>query len=453
MEHLFQAIHFAGEVYQKISTMKLVGTMSADLVQRIQDIEKQLIKIQEDDLAAELKVEIENAHKKLEKCHQKCTEITDQNQAMLLISSESNKNVLENLQKELGHIWQGLNNAILLAMSKKMSDMKQERITMGSQPGLYPITNSNVSPPAAVDKPIAVITKNGKIEVKWNASPTSSVSHYEIKMNDSIERCFVNHCTVGSPVFRSRSPAGTYAIQVRAINAGGAGEWSDEVTVEYKKAPNKPKKPTLNPSYNNVQVDVIIPDIDESNGAAVNKIIVRYNLPTSPNNFQEQTFTIANMTSRYYSATISGLEPCMCYSFQIFLVNDCGRSIHSDPVFAYTMPRPRKPVNLKVFKCTYDSLTIIWDSPDDQQAAKLVEYYQLWYRKKNGNDHYQEYITAVNGIELNNLEPGTEYDFLVIAVNKNGHHSKEARITAKTKESMMYSLNLVATFLNSRFSF
>lgn len=453
MEHLFQAIRFAGEVYQKISTMKLVGTMSADLVQRIQDIEKQLIKIQEDDLAAELKVEIENAHKKLEKCHQKCTEITDQNQAMLLISSESNKNVLENLQKELGHIWQGLNNAILLAMSKKMSDMKQERITMGSQPGVYPITNSNVSPPAAVDKPIAVITKNGKIEVKWNASPTSSVSHYEIKMNDSIERCFVNHCTVGSPVFRSRSPAGTYAIQVRAINAGGAGEWSDEVTVEYKKAPNKPKKPTLDPSYDNVQIDAIIPNIDESNGAVVNKIIIRYNFITSPNNFQEQTFNIADMTSRYYSAMISGLKPCMCYSFKIILVNDCGCSIPSDPVFAYTMPKPRKPVNLRICQCTYDSLTIIWDSPHDQQAAKLVEYYQLWYRKKNGNDCYISHNIEFNGIKLDNLDPGTEYDFVVVAVNKNEHHSKEAHLTARTKESMEYSLILITASLKSRFFF
>ena len=453
MEHLSKVIHFVGEVYQKISAMQLVGTMSADLVRRIQEIEKQLIKIQEDDLAAGLKVEIENAHKKLLECHQKCTEITDQYRANQFIASGSNKNVLENLQKELDHIWQGLNSAILLAMSKKMSDMKQERITMGSQPGVYSIPNSNVSPPAAVDKPIAVITKNGKIEVKWNASPTSSVSHYEIKMNDSIEKCFFNHCTVGSPVFRSRSPAGTYAIQVRAINAGGAGDWSDEVTVEYKKAPNKPKEPTLNPSYNNVQIEVIIPDIDESNGAVVNKIIIRYNLTTSPNNFQEQTFTIANMTSRYYSATISGLKPCMCYSFQIILVNDCGCSIPSDPVFAYTMPKPKKPVNLRILQCTYDSLTIIWDSPDDQQAAQLVEYYQLWYRKKSGNDSYILHYILVNGIKLDNLDPGTEYDFVVIAVNKNGHYSKEAHLTARTKESMEYSLDLITTFLKSRFSF
>ena len=439
------------------------ATYDSDLVQRIQKIEMQLNQILDNaDLAA---VEIESVLKKIEECYSEYKKIDDQHWAKHLFTSESNKIAVENLQKRLDCICQDLNTAILLGTSKKLSDtskklsdaskklsdmeqdigksIKTSSHQIGSQVGVYPITNSNVSPPAAVEKPKAII-KNGKIEVKWNVSPTSSVSHFEIKMNDSINKCSTNHCIVGSPVFRRRSPAGTYAIQVRAINEGGVGEWSDEATVEYKKAPNKPKKPTLNPSYNNVQVDVIIPNIDESNGAAVNEIIIRYNLENSPNDCHDQPFTIANMTSQCYSATISELEPCECYSFRIIFVNDCGHSIPSDPVSAYTMPKPRKPVNLRILQCTYDSLIIAWDPPDHRQAAQLVKY-QLQYKRRSENDHILRDIDeiAVDGIELKDLQPCTEYDLVVVAVNETGHCSEEAHITAKTHYFKKYTIPLI----------
>lgn len=472
MAYLVSAFSIIKKITTGITQLREIyqwATVRLDLqlpLKLIQGIEKQLKQIQEHvDLADGLEGEIENAINKIKECHQKCKEIADQNWATQLIASESNKIAVENLQKQLDRVYQDLNFVILLAVSKtqsdvskklsdvskKLSDMKQDigksiktsSHQIGSQVGVYPITNSNVSPPAAVEKPKAII-KNGKIEVKWNASPTSSVSHFEIKMNDSINKCSANHCIVGSPVFCRKSPAGTYAIQVRAINEGGVGEWSDEATVEYKKAPNKPKKPTLDPSYNNVQVDVIIPDVHESNGAAINKIIVRYNLKNIPNDCHDQPFTIVNTTSQYYSAIINGLEPCKCYSFQIIFVNDCGHSIPSDPVSAYTMPKPRKPVNLRILQCTYDSLIIAWDPPDHRQAGQRVKY-QLRYKKRSENDHILCNIDkiAVHGIKLKDLQPCTEYDLVVVAMNKNGHCSEEAHITAKTHYFKKYTIPLV----------
>lgn len=206
--------------------------------------------------------------------------------------------------------------------------------------------------------------------------------------------------------------------------------------------------PTLNPSYNNVQVDVIIPDIDESNGAAVNEIIVRYNLENSPNDCRDQPFTIANTTSQCYSATISGLEPRKCYRFQIIFVNDCGHSIPSEPVVAKTapkpMPKPRKPVNLRILQCTYDSLIVAWDPPDHQQAGQRVKY-QLRYKKRSESDHILRNIDkiAVHGIKLKDLQPCTEYDLVVVAVNETGHCSEEAHITAKTHYFKKYTIPLI----------
>lgn len=65
------------------------------------------------------------------------------------------------------------------------------------------------------------------------------------------------------------------------------------------------------------------------------------------------------------------------------------------------------------------------------------------------NDHICNiHVIAVHGIKLKDLQPCTEYDLVVIAVNKNGHCSEEAHITAKTHYFKKYTILLVyvATF-------
>lgn len=432
------------EMYRKISELRLVNTTQKDLLRRINEIKVELTKVHEDeDIAANLRVmEIisESTSQSLQECNDTCTKIADQMGPMKLLHSGFNKATLDNLQKRLGEIHQNLMSAVTFATHQKLVHMERSIIAMGSQAGAYPITN-NVSPPTAVDKPECSIINDEQIKVSWNKS-SSSVQYYEIEWNGKKidDKFFNNSYIIESPTF-NRKP-GIYAFRVRAINAGGPGEWSDIAILEYKTAPpNKPGKPEIMPpGPDNVQVVVDIPGIDESNGAAVNKIIIKYNLKSAPNDWHDEIFIVNDTLGETLPCTkkfkISGLEPYTCYSFRIILVNDCGESTPSEPVCVYTIKIPGKPANFKIC-CYYNHISIVWDPPAEN--ARFVENYVLYCKEKSeGKDRYKLICETKNlCATVNGLQPGTEYDLLVIAVNKNGHCSDWASILVKTKPESM----------------
>lgn len=416
------------EMIRKISEWRLVGTMKTDLLQRIHEIEVQLIEMDKDeDIAANLKVMevIKKAQESLQECHETCTEIANQSLPIQVLYSGSNKTTVENLHKRLGEIHQDLMSAVTIATYQKVSHIKR---SMGSQVGAYPITD-NVSPPTAVDKPECSIKNDKQIEVKWNKS-SSSVENYEIKVNGKkISNIPSNHCIIDSPIF-NRKP-GIYTLQVRAINAGGVGEWSDEAILAYKIGPpNQPQKPKITPDRDNVKVYFVIPGIDESNGVAVNKVIIRYNLKSTPDDWHNKTLTV-NETLPY---TLGICMPYTYCSFRIILVNDCGESIPSEIVPVHTSIKlPGKPANFRVLRFLNSHVYIAWNQPADN--ALFVVHYALHFCVRNGC--YQPFcITEDLSVVVTNLRPGVEYIFKIFAVNKNGNHSDAASLPVKTKPEL-----------------
>ena len=70
------------------------------------------------------------------------------------------------------------------------------------------------------------------------------------------------------------------------------------------------------------------------------------------------------------------------------------------------------------------------------------------------NDHICNiHVIAVHGIKLKDLQPCTEYDLVVIAVNKNGHCSEEAHITAKTHYFKKHTIPLIQLLSSFPFLF
>ena len=334
----------------------------------------------------------------------------------------------------------------MLALSEKMDTS----IAMRSQPGVYPITDG-VSRPITVDKPKVSVTDE-EIDISWNDnnSPGCSVTHYEIKVYENDSRQIINsptnHCIIGPPTFNGRRAI--YTFQVRAINKGGRGKWSDKEIVRYKTAPpNRPEKPKIIPGFDFVQVDVVIPGIDESNGAIVNKLIVVYK-STSDTDWCYETCSIKETPSQY-SLVIDGLNPDTCYSFCIIIANDCGQSKPSKTVLVSTIiPIPGKPANFRLLRCYCDKLIVSWDPPENDL---FVEYYVLSYKEssKLGIKSFKSREAYNLCTAVTKLKPGTEYDLMVFARNKNGQCSKEVRITAKTKQESVKDLvkNFVAPAL------
>lgn len=435
-EHLISpsingAINLIRQMYQKTSAMSKGHQLREDLLERIQKIQTQLEKLgNDDDLAARLNQEIKNAYQLLQNSEQKCTEIAEKGRIKRFVFSESDNATVEDLKKGLDDIQRDLGDAILFALSKKMDTS----IAMCSQPGVCPITDG-VSRPIAVDKPEVSVTDE-EIDISWNDnnSPGCSVTHYEIKVyeNDSMQIItnYNNHCTIGPPTFNGRRAI--YTFQVRAINKGGKGKLSDKAIVPYKTAPpNRPEKPTIIPSFDNVQVDVVIPGINESNGAVVNKLIVVYKSASDADRHHE-TCSIEETPSQC-SFVIDGLNPDTCYSFYIIIANQCGQSMPSESVLVYTnTPIPGKPANFSLLSCYCDKLVVSWYPPENDL---FVEYYVLSYKEsKLGIKCFKSRKTKILYAAVTKLKPGTEYDLMVFAVNKNGQCSKEVRITAKTKQ-------------------
>ena len=450
-EHLISpsingAINLIRQMYQKISAMSKGHQLREDLLERIQKIQTHLEKLNnDDDLAARLNQEIKNACQSLQNSQQKCTEIAEKGHIKRFVYSESDNATVENLKKGLDDIQRDLGDAILFALSKKMDTS----IAMWSQPGVYPVIDG-VSRPIAVDKPKVSVTDE-EIDISWNDnnSPGCSVTHYEIKVyeNDSMQIItnYNNHCTIGPPTFNGRRAI--YTFQVRAINKGEKGKWSEKTIVRYKTAPpNRPEKPTIIPGFDNVEVDAVIPGIDESNGAVVNKLIVVYKSASDADWYHEECSI--EETPSEYSFVIDGLNPDTCYSFCIIIANDCGQSTPSESVLVYTnTPIPGKPANFRLLRCYCDKLIVSWDPPENDL---FVEYYVLSYKEsKLGIKSFKSHKAYNLCTAATKLKPGTEYDLMVFARNKNGQCSKEVRITAKTKQESVKDLvkNFVAPTL------
>ena len=83
--------------------------------------------------------------------------------------------------------------------------------------------------------------------------------------------------------------------------------------------------------------------------------------------------------------------------------------------FTYTFT----PTNLQVGSVTTQSATLTWQAPEDTD----IESYSYSYKKHSDSEWSSDYTTSDTEATLNNLDPGTEYDFRVKALYSGNHET------------------------------
>ena len=89
--------------------------------------------------------------------------------------------------------------------------------------------------------------------------------------------------------------------------------------------------------------------------------------------------------------------------------------------FTYTFT----PTNLQVGSVTTQSATLTWQVPEDTD----IDSYSYSYKKHSDSEWSSDYTTSDTEATLNNLDPGTEYDFRVKALYSGNHETPYATTT------------------------
>ena len=433
-----------------------------NIFRKIGDIESQLAKLQEnrdEDFTDSMKTALEETHNQLRKCETKCRRITDQMRAEKFFFSNFNKELLRSLLTELDRINNNLETKVISAMAEQLCDIrlqvKDARNEIKSdvvypRAGVYSIRNVDLKPPVKPSRPVVDIEGEQMI-IRWedDGNPPDSLKKYEIRLDESTNyliptsdgscRCL----SIGPPKIK---PGIVYTIQVRGINGGGPGEWSDPAIARFKTAPpNKPEKPRVTPGYNDAKVSVRVPGIKETNGEPVNQIIVQNCEIENTNMWSSTSFPIRS-SQHNSTITISDLSPNTLYCFRIILVNECGESTPSESVDVTTdIPIPGKPTNLRQSSySTSDLLKIRWSPPEEN--AEFVHCYEVKYKEKSKDldtrYNFEVIHTTKPSATAKGLESNTTYVFYVRAMNENNKFSKDVKIEATTRWSKAIKLVL-----------
>jgi fibronectin type 3 domain-containing protein len=251
------------------------------------------------------------------------------------------------------------------------------------------------NPPAKVN-PIPV--SQTQINVFWDASTSSNVQSYNLRINGST---VISGLTYLSYPVKDLTPNTTYTFEVQTVSSTGISAWSTPVqatTLGPTPPPNAPAGVTTS-VVSSSQINVFWNPSNSQN-------VTSYNLRVNG------TEVITGIT--YLSYPVKNLTPGTTYTFEVQAVNSSGAaSAWSTPVQATTTPIA-VPTGVVANSVSQTQINVFWNA----SSSPNVTSYNL---RINGS-------TVVNGITylsypVKNLTPNTTYTFEVQAVTSDGFTS------------------------------
>ncbi|XP_038066674.1 angiopoietin-1 receptor-like [Patiria miniata] len=214
------------------------------------------------------------------------------------------------------------------------------------------------------------------------------------------------------------TPFTYYSFQVAARTNDGTGPYSAAVASRtHEAAPTVPRNVRiLSIDYMSVSLGWSVPD--PPNGR-ITHYNVRYWRSGDMQNMETDPIVIGLMHS------ITGLEAGVPYLFVVQAVTSVGPGPWSDYIEATTaIGVPRLVRNLNFTKRTETSITLVWNPPLRPRGpitGYIVEYRILDrpYRPDfTAGDTYEGSEAQNSPFTITNLEPGTKYEFRVLAKNE-----------------------------------
>lgn len=251
-------------------------------------------------------------------------------------------------------------------------------------------------------------------------------------------------------------PNTEYAIRVSTRRDGDGGDGPLGAILYTKTKCSEPKVPPTidsltpefeyNSSYPQTQVIVMWKDAPKSTWNCDNIAKYQVFITSSWTGFQPQAVHVSGDTpadsNNRKSVLVSDLNPGTEYCIKMSFTNDRSFVSPKSEQKCTTTPNttPLAPKNLRITKRTSSSLTVSWERPYSPYSQ--INTYQVTFWKRSWNQLSTKtglHVTSneeVTEHTLNDLEPNTEYNIEVQAMNSAGLGDPTIILVSKTDEDV-----------------
>ena len=260
------------------------------------------------------------------------------------------------------------------------------------------------SKPGKVDGVLAEkVLSNSSIDVSWNAPNNQNGLQYELVWNNGIgERNNAQYTPLTQPyTFALRYnrgslvPGRNYLFKVRAINACGAGDWSDVAVQSIHQSPQQPARPTVNAQVQSEKcgVEISWPKV-QNGGSEITGFYIMIESPTGYNptayegnvDTSQCTYDVLNERKCFIQCTTLhsdfGIAIDGNVVAQVTAENSVGKSswsAKSTDTVQVTLP-PNQMAKPRRISTSGDSITITWAALSEADTnGNAVSSYKIAY--------------------------------------------------------------------------
>jgi hypothetical protein len=283
------------------------------------------------------------------------------------------------------------------------------KVTYETDSNGYDVATLGSSPGKVTGVLAEKVLSNSSIDISWNAPNNEQGLQYELVWNNGIgDRSNAQYTPLTQPyTFALRYnrgslvPGRNYLFKVRAINACGAGDWSDVAVQSIHQAPQQPSRPTVNAQVQDDKCGVEISwtavadggspitafYINIENDIGYDPAAYDGNVDTSTCGYdvleERMCFILCTTLNDLFGIAIDGNVVAT-----VMAENSVGKSAwsaSSTDVVAVTLP-PNQMDRPRRISTSGDSITITWAALDDADTnGNEVSSYKIAYQECSDN--------------------------------------------------------------------
>ncbi|MGI9256227.1 MAG: fibronectin type III domain-containing protein [Salinispira sp.] len=293
---------------------------------------------------------------------------------------------------------------------------------------------------AAAPTDLKLAVGNGSLTATWDSpgnTGNSAISAYHLRYREDDSRDWTEIIIgIGTSHTITELTNGTsYTVQVRAVNAQGAGGWSPSAAATPATVPAAPTVPEI--LAGNGELVVLLWKLSgDTGGSPIMGYHLRYREVDS-GGWMEITSGITGT----YNHTITGLINGSSYEVQARFVNAAGAGAWSSSSIAMPASAPSAP-EAPTLAAGNNQLTASWTVPTNNGGSAITGY-TLLYTDDSTNSH-----TIIEGITstsytITGLVNGRTYTVLLLAENAGGQSDWSASASATTI-ALVFTMQLPA---------
>ncbi|XP_048400439.1 fibronectin type-III domain-containing protein 3A-like isoform X1 [Stegostoma tigrinum] len=274
------------------------------------------------------------------------------------------------------------------------------------------------APPDQCNVPVATCKTATCVHVHWECPPSNGSEITEFRLEfGGVEGCMqVIYCGPAlSYEVKSLTPATAYYCRVQAVNAAGAGYYSD--TAICMTPASVPAAVSVLQTIDEDQLSNVLPSpstclaIQWEEPCCHGSEVIGYNIEYG----DKQIAGVSNVTS----AIIEDLQPDTAYRIRVQAVNSIGAGPFSHSIKAKTKPLPPEPPHLECAVFSYQSLKLKWgDGPNKALTTNSTQY------TLQMEDKFGRFISVYSGpchtYKIQRLNESSTYNFRIQAHNDAG---------------------------------